>query len=108
MLEKAQAHALAGRLHFEQGDLSAWHPDGLLDLLVSNAALPWPPLAGKRLHGAARPRALSGRADVADDGHPGRDHAQPGGRVEPPPLAIKYQPVDWPFATEPMPPEKRD
>jgi trans-aconitate 2-methyltransferase len=41
MLEKAQAHALPGRLRFEQGDLSTWTPDGPLNLLVANAALHW-------------------------------------------------------------------
>jgi trans-aconitate 2-methyltransferase len=41
MLDKAQAHALPGRLRFEPGDLATWRPEGPLDLLVSNAALHW-------------------------------------------------------------------
>jgi trans-aconitate 2-methyltransferase len=43
MLTAAAAHAEAGRVTFEQGDVRDWHPDGPVDVLVTNAVLHWVP-----------------------------------------------------------------
>lgn len=43
MVESAQEHAIAGRLDFVLGDISAWQSDRPVDVLVSNAALHWVP-----------------------------------------------------------------
>ena len=42
MIERARAHALPS-LDFQVADLTGWQPDGLVDVLVSNAALQWVP-----------------------------------------------------------------
>jgi trans-aconitate 2-methyltransferase len=43
MVEAAQAHAVDGRLTFQQADLRDWRPDAPIDVLVSNATLQWVP-----------------------------------------------------------------
>jgi trans-aconitate 2-methyltransferase len=41
MLARARAHAQAGRIRWELGDIAAWRPDTPVDLVYSNAALHW-------------------------------------------------------------------
>lgn len=43
MLAEAEALSIAGRLAFTLEDLTAWQPDRLFDLIVSNATLQWVP-----------------------------------------------------------------
>lgn len=43
MIAAAGAHAVAGRLEFELGDLAAWEPDWPVGVIVSNAVLQWVP-----------------------------------------------------------------
>jgi trans-aconitate 2-methyltransferase len=43
MLAEAVQRAEPGRVEFVQGDVSAWEPDGAVDVLVSNAVLHWIP-----------------------------------------------------------------
>ncbi|MEP6695329.1 MAG: methyltransferase domain-containing protein [Pseudonocardiales bacterium] len=43
MIHAAQQHAVAGRLHFIEADLSTWQPGRPVDVLVSNATLQWIP-----------------------------------------------------------------
>lgn len=42
MVERAAAYA-GPRLRFRQGTIEDWRPDGLVDVIVSNAALQWVP-----------------------------------------------------------------
>jgi trans-aconitate 2-methyltransferase len=43
MIAAARAHEIPGRLAFRVGDVTAWKPDGPVDLIVSNAVLQWVP-----------------------------------------------------------------
>jgi trans-aconitate 2-methyltransferase len=43
MLAAAAAHAEAGRVTFERGDVREWRPSAPVDVLVSNAVLHWVP-----------------------------------------------------------------
>ncbi len=43
MLAAAAAHAVPGRVAFQQGDVREWRPDGPVDVLVTNAVLHWVP-----------------------------------------------------------------
>src|SRR5919206_3981044 len=49
MLAAAAAHAEAGRVSFEQGDVRDWRPDAPVDVLVTNAVLHWVPGHGRLL-----------------------------------------------------------
>jgi trans-aconitate 2-methyltransferase len=41
MLARARAHAQAGRIRWQLGDIASWRPDAPVDLVYSNAALHW-------------------------------------------------------------------
>ena len=43
MLAAAAAHAVPGRVEFAAGDVQDWRPDGLVDVIVTNAVLHWFP-----------------------------------------------------------------
>ncbi|NKZ07322.1 trans-aconitate 2-methyltransferase [Actinomadura latina] len=43
MIAEAREHEIPGRLSFRVGDVTAWKPDGPVDLIVSNAVLQWVP-----------------------------------------------------------------
>jgi len=43
MIAEARRHEIPGRLSFRVGDVTAWTPDGPVDLIVSNAVLQWVP-----------------------------------------------------------------
>ncbi|GAA2422186.1 trans-aconitate 2-methyltransferase [Actinomadura vinacea] len=43
MIDAARARTIPGRLRFTVGDITTWHPERPLDLIVSNAVLHWIP-----------------------------------------------------------------
>jgi trans-aconitate 2-methyltransferase len=69
MLTAAGAHAVPGRVSFEQGDVRDWQPDGPVDVLVSNAVLHWVPGHADLLHRWAADLAPGGELAVQVPGN---------------------------------------